>query len=161
MRAGGTDAATMPQASKPHLRDAQASRWEHFPHDADIGVRGWGGTPACAFARAAQALTRIVTDAEIRPLHRVEVSCEAPDLQLLLVEWLDAIIYEMAVRRMLFGRFEVETDGVRRLHGTLWGEDVDVGRHAPAVEPKGATCTALRVAREADGSWSAACVIDV
>ena len=48
-----------------------------------------------------------------------------------------------------------------RLEGTLWGEPVDVARHAPACEPKGATYTALRVAQDAGGSWSAACIVDV
>jgi hypothetical protein len=48
-----------------------------------------------------------------------------------------------------------------RLQGTLWGEPVDVERHAPACEPKGATYTALRVAKGADGNWSAACIVDV
>ena len=48
-----------------------------------------------------------------------------------------------------------------RLRGQLWGEPVDVARHAPACEPKGATYTALRVHEEPDGTWSAACVVDV
>ena len=81
-------------------------------------------------------------------------------LELLLVEWLNAIIYEMAVRKMLFGRFAVRIDD-GRLEGTLWGEQVDVERHAPACEPKGATYTALRVAKNRDGTWSAACIVDV
>ena len=134
--------------------------WEHFPHDADIGVRGFGETPARAFAQAAQALTAVVTQAEVRPLTAVEVSCEAPDLELLLVDWLNTIIYEMAVRKMLFARFAVTIEG-KRLKATLWGEPVDVARHAPACEPKGATYTALRVAQNADGLWSAGCVVDV
>ena len=29
------------------------ARWEHFPHDADVGVRGWGTTAAEAFEQAA------------------------------------------------------------------------------------------------------------
>jgi len=136
------------------------ARWEHFPHEADVGVRGWGATLAEAFEQAALALTAVVTDAAIAPARAVEVTCGAPDRELLLVEWLNAIIYEMAVRRMLFGRFEVRIDGAR-LDGRLWGEAVDVGRHAPACEPKGATYTALKVAQVADGAWSAACVVDV
>jgi len=134
--------------------------WEHFPHDADVGVRGRGTTAAAAFEQAAQALTAVVTHAEVKPQAVVGVTCEAPDLELLFVEWLNAVIYEMAVRRMLFSRFEVRISG-ERLEGTLWGEPVDVSRHAPACEPKGATYTALRVARERDGSWTAACVVDV
>ena len=88
------------------------------------------------------------------------MSCEAPDLELLFVEWLNAIIYEMAVRGMLFGRFAVRIEGTR-LAGTLWGEPVDVARHAPACEPKGATYTALKVAADDKGLWSAACIVDV
>jgi protein archease len=134
--------------------------WEHFPHDADVGVRGWGATEEQAFEQAALALTAVVTDVQVSPQAAIEVSCEAPDIELLLVEWLNSVIYEMAVRKMLFGRFKVRIDG-GRLHGTLWGEPVDVERHAPACEPKGATYTALRVAKASDGRWSAACIIDV
>jgi SHS2 domain-containing protein len=47
------------------------------------------------------------------------------------------------------------------LEGKAWGEPVDVGRHQPAVEVKGATYTGLRVARENDGAWVAECVVDV
>ena len=140
--------------------DAINARWEHFPHDADVGVRGFGATAADAFEQAAHALMAVVTNAEIRPLAAIDVSCEAPDLELLFVEWLNAIIYEMAVRKMLFGRFAVRIEG-ERLNGTLWGEPVDVARHAPACEPKGATYTALKVARSPDGTWSAGCIVDV
>ncbi len=43
----------------------------------------------------------------------------------------------------------------------MWGEPIDQAKHLPACEPKGATYTALRVAQETDGLWSAACMIDV
>ncbi len=146
------DCATSPKESY--------ARWENFPHDADVGVRGWGATAAEAFEQAARALTAVVTHAEVQPQIPIQVTCEAPDLELLFVEWLNAVIYEMAVRDMLFGRFRVKIEG-RRLEGTLWGEPVDVERHAPACEPKGATYTALRVAEDASGTWSAACIVDV
>jgi SHS2 domain-containing protein len=138
---------------------ARKPRWEHFPHGADVGVRGFGETAARAFEQAAEALTAAVTHAGVEARVPVLVRCEAADLELLLAEWLNAIIYEMAVRDMLFGRFVVRLADTR-LEGTLWGEPVDVERHAPACEPKGATYTALKVAEE-DGVWSAACVVDV
>jgi protein archease len=136
------------------------ARWEHFPHAADVGVRGFGRTAAQAFEQAALALTAVVTTAEIAPKAEAQVHCEAPDVELLFVEWLNAIIYEMAVRTMLFSRFSVRIDGTR-LDGALWGEPVDVRRHQPACEPKGATYTALKVAQGADGVWSAQCIVDV
>jgi SHS2 domain-containing protein len=136
------------------------NRWEHFEHGADVGVRGYGASVAEAFEQAALALTGVITDlAAVRPLERVELHCEAPDNELLLAEWLNALIYEMSTRRMLFSRFAVrlESDG---LSGEAWGEEVDVARHHPAVEVKGATYTELSVGRAGDG-WVAQTVVDV
>ena len=133
--------------------------WEHFSHGADVGVRGFGPSLEEAFEQAALALAAVVTETPVVPKIAVTVVCEAPDNELLLVEWLDAIIYEMAARRMLFGRFSVSIRG-RRLYGTAWGESVQP-RHVPACEPKAATLTELRVARDSSGLWSAGCVVDV
>jgi len=126
-------------------------RWEHFAHGADIGIRGRGRTLPEAFAGAAQALTA---------RQQVAVQCEAPEPDLLLVDWLNALVYEMSTRSMLFSRYEVECDG-RRLSARAWGEPIDVERHQPAVEVKGATMTALDVHRDSNGDWIAQCVADV
>ena len=134
--------------------------WAHFPHGADIGIEGWGPTLAAAFEQAALALTAAVTSANVEPIVAVEIVCNAPDRELLFVEWLNAIIYEMAVRKMLFGRFEVSIAD-SQLRGRLWGEAIDRARHEPASEPKGATYTALGVSQSENGIWSARCVVDV
>jgi SHS2 domain-containing protein len=134
---------------------------EHFSHDADIGVRGVGPTREAAFEQAAAALSAAVTEIErIAAATPVEIRCEAPNDELLLADWLNALIYEMATRHMLFRRFAVRIED-HRLDATAWGEPVDRSRHEPAVEPKGASYTELRVTRRADGAWVAQCVIDV
>jgi SHS2 domain-containing protein len=138
-----------------------AKRWEHFAHEADMGVRGSGASKAESFEQAALALTAVITDPEtVRPREVINVTCEAPDDELLFVDWLNALVYEMATRNMLFSRFEVHIDG-QRLNGKARGENVDVARHQPAVEVKGATYTALRVGQDARGEWLAQCVVDV
>ena len=60
----------------PVKGDIWPNRWEHFPHDADVGIRGRGPTLAEAFEQAALALTGIVTDAEIAAGTAVDVTCE-------------------------------------------------------------------------------------
>lgn len=133
--------------------------WEHFAHGSDIGIRGVGATRDEAFSEAARALTAVVTDLDlVAGKLAVPIHSEAPDDELLLVAWLDAVIYEMATRHVLFARFDVQTDD-HRLVATAWGEPVDVARHHPAVEPKGATMTQLRVTH--DSTWLAQTVIDV
>jgi len=137
------------------------ARWEHFEHGADIGVRGIGPDIASAFEQAALALTAVMVDpADVRAAEAVDIACEAPSDERLLVEWLNALIYETATRGLVFARFEVSVaDG--RLRGRAWGEPVDVARHQPAAEIKGATFTELHVGRAADGRWIAQCVVDV
>jgi len=137
------------------------SRWEHFPHQADIGVRGIGATPEQAFEQAALALTAVITDpADVAAKEMLELSCMAPDAELLLVDWLNALIYEMVTRNMLFSRFEVHLEG-GYLTAKVWGEALEVARHHPAVEIKGATYTSLKVVKQPDGIWLAQCVVDV
>jgi tRNA nucleotidyltransferase (CCA-adding enzyme) len=136
-------------------------QWEHFAHEADMGVRGFGASKAEAFERAALALTAVITDLKlVQAAEVIDICCEAPDDELLFVDWLNALVYEMATRNMLFSRFEVHLEG-QMLNGKAWGEKVDVVRHQPAVEVKGATYTALRVSQDKEGNWCAQCVVDV
>jgi tRNA nucleotidyltransferase (CCA-adding enzyme) len=136
--------------------------WEHFSHQADVGLRGHGPTRAAAFEQAALALTAVVCDPGIVGVaDRIEIDCEAEDEEMLLVAWLNALVYEMATRRMLFGRYQVSIADGRRIRAAAWGEPVEVARHQPAVEVKGATVTELRVAEASPGHWLAQCVVDV
>jgi len=135
--------------------------WEHYSHGADIGIRGLGRSAEEAFEQAAIALTAVVADvSRVRQSERIEIHCDAPDLELLLVSWLNAIIYEMAVRNMLFSSYGVVLSGLS-LTGTLVGEAVDPERHQLAVEAKGATVTDLKVECDSERRWLAQCIVDV
>jgi SHS2 domain-containing protein len=135
------------------------ARWEHFAHAADVGVRGVGATLQEAFEQAALALTGVLVDPRlVRRLTTIDISCEAPDDELLLVDWLNALVYEMATRRMLFAGFDVHVEN-SQLTARVQGEPVDRRRHQPAVEVKGA-CR-LRVPKLAPGSRSASSTCDV
>jgi SHS2 domain-containing protein len=136
-------------------------QWELLPHGADIGVRGIGDSKEAAFEQAAVALTAVITDPKsVVAKEAVTLDCVAPDDELLLVEWLNALIYEMATRQMLFSRFEVIISN-HTLRGKAWGEAIDHDRHDLAVEVKGATCTDLLVRQDDSGLWHAQCVVDV
>lgn len=137
------------------------ARWEHLEHEADIGVRGYGSNLAEAFTQAALAMSGVVTELDKIDLSEsVTVECDAPEFDLLLVDWLNEIVYQMATRNMLFGRFEVQILGCH-LQARMLGEKVDQGKHQPAVEIKGATFTDLEVYQADDDEWVAQCIIDV
>jgi len=135
--------------------------WALFHHEADIGVRGIGRTREEAFEEAAIALTAVITNPDsVGCTESVTVDCEAPDPELLFVDWLNALVFEMATHKMLFSRFHVEFNGMH-LHATACGEAIDVARHEPAAEVKGATYTELEVREDEPGKWRAQCVVDV
>lgn len=141
--------------------NAAEAGWKHFEHVADIGVHGRGPTVEDAFEQAALAMTAVAVEPEsVRPIETVMIRCEAPDLEFLLVDWLNALVFEAATRGMLFGEFEVRIEG-SILTAAARGERIDMQRHRPAVEIKGATLTALDVSRSPDGLWHARCVVDV
>lgn len=139
----------------------QNNHWEHFEHKADIGVRGVAMTKAQAFEQAALALMAVITDlAGVEPKEKVQIACEAAEDELLLIEWLSSLLFEMDCRKMLFSRFEVAINH-NKLTAECWGEKIDVARHQPAVEVKGATYMMLSVGQDESGRWIAQCVVDV
>ena len=134
--------------------------WEHFEHQADIGVRGTGNTLASAFEQAALAMNAIITDLSlINPRDKVTITCEEADPELLLTDWLNALIYKMSTDNMLFSQFDVYIAN-GQLKASVWGETVNIKRHQPAVEIKGATYTELAVYKSQE-QWIAQCVVDV
>jgi SHS2 domain-containing protein len=143
------------------MSDKISKKWEHFPHEADIGVRGFGTTMAEAFEMAAVALSAVITEPEkIEPQRKVPITCDGDDDESLLVNWLSSLIYEMDSRKMLFGRFEIEIEK-NHLTAAAWGEKIDVQKHQPTVEVKACTYTELSVRKNPDGNWLAQCVVDV
>lgn len=134
--------------------------YETFDHEADIGIRGFGACPDEAFAHAAAAMYSVMVNIDsIEPRERREVRVSAPERELLLVEWLNALLAESDIERMVFCRFAVRIRG-NELQGEAWGEPLDRQRHEPNVEVKGATFHMLHVGTEA-GRCVAQCVVDV
>ena len=134
--------------------------WEHFEHEADIGVRGYGNTPAQAFEQAARAMMAIIADLSlIQSRELIELHCSDKDAEVLLTDWLNSLIYQISTRKMLFGDFQVQIRN-NLLNAKAWGEAIDIERHQPAVEIKGATFTELAV-KQVDDHWLAQCVVDV
>ncbi len=140
--------------------------FEHFEHGADVGVRGFGATPAEAFEGAALAVFALLSEDPSRVRTSVEERFEvrAAGLEELLVAYLNELISLADTRGLVFGEFEVriETDGSAgfRLSARARGEPFDPARHEWTVQPKGATYTGLRVAHEGQ-RWVAQCVVDV
>jgi len=143
------------------MKNSTTSHWEHFDHDADIGIRGIAPTLEESFEQSALALTAVMTDLDsIKLTSSLSITCSAPDPEILFLDWINELIFQMTTKNLLFGRFEVAINK-ELLTATAFGEEVDREKHHPAVEIKGATFTELRVYQNADAMWVAQCIVDV
>jgi len=147
--------------------------YEFFAHTADVGLRAWGASAAEVFGQAALALVRLLYDpATVAERERLDLSLEAPDGELLLVEWLNEVLYTVDAGRLLFRRFEVAAAGPVaegppdevgvpwRLEATGVGEPPDARRHRVVPAVKAATLHGLALRRGGEG-WVAEVVLDV
>ena len=136
-------------------------RYETFEHESDIGIRGCGNSLEQAFENAAVALYSVMMNiGKIAQTEKKVIAVSAPDRELLLVEWLNALLALSDIERLVFSKFEVKIIEDTTLTGIAWGEPLDRVRHEAHVEVKGATYHMLSV-REENGRYWAQCVVDV
>ena len=134
--------------------------YSYFEHDADVGVVGRGETPERAFEAAARAVFALMAEpASLGETREASVSFVEEDLELALVEWLNALLGAAREQGAVFRRFSLARDGARwtgRAWGEPWRDDMERG-----TEVKGATLTMLAVRQADSAGWEARCVVDV
>jgi SHS2 domain-containing protein len=137
--------------------------FEFFDHTGDVGLIVRAPSLEALFAEAATALTATIVDvAGVRATLAEPVEVSAPQLDLLLVEWLSELLFRFEARGLLVARAAIAVDtGAEgcRLHGALHGETLDP-RHQVKVLVKAVTYHALAVKRTTTG-WEARVVLDV
>ena len=116
------------------------------------------------FAAAADALISVSAgDPErVRELEERSVSIEEPDLELLMLGFLNELVYLRDAHELVLRpkQLRIRREGSPRLEAQLVGERFLPRRHPVAVEVKAATAHGLRVA-EGAGGWEAKVTLDV
>lgn len=131
-----------------------------FEHAADVGVAGEGATLGEAFAAAAWSMFSLETDlSKVRPAREIRFQVREADVELLFVRFLNELLARADLEGLLLSEFTVTVEP-GRLEAAARGEPFDATRHARGIEVKGATLTALRVAKTA-GGYRAQTVVDV
>ena len=130
-------------------------------HTADVGVRAWGDSEAAVFEQAARAMFSLICDPGTVDRREVlDVAVEAPDHELLLVAWLNELLFLFESRRLLLSEFEVLELGATTLRARASGEALDERRHALCGGVKAATYHHLWLGQR-DGRWEAQVILDV
>jgi len=124
-------------------------RFELIEHTADIGLKAFGGTLAEAFANAAYGMFSIMAELdEVRETKSRRVEVSADDVEGLLFEWLNSLLYYLDVEGMLFRKFDIIEFGEKSLKADCSGETYDPSRHCLKIGVKSATYHMLEVDRQ-------------
>ncbi|MHB1412700.1 MAG: archease [Thermoleophilia bacterium] len=136
-------------------------QFELIEHTADIGVRSFGATIAEAFETAAAGMFSLLADpGQICDQQEFPVEVEAEDREMLLVEWLNELLYIYESRGVLLKRFHIREISDTRLLGSAYGEPIDPGRHEIRTDIKAVTYYQLRVKQRKSG-WLTEVILDV
>ena len=127
----------------------KGKRFELIEHTADVGLVAFGKDLAQAFANAAYGLFSIIAEPdEVAETEWREVVLSGPDLEGLLFEWLNHLIYLFEVEMLLFRRFDITGFSEGELRAICFGEKYDRSRHHLKLGVKAATYHMLKVDRE-------------
>jgi len=137
--------------------------FETFEHGADIGIRGYGPSLEEAFAQTAKAMFSLMWEdlQTISPKTEIMVKTNGFDLESLLVFWLNALLSQADIYKVILSKFEPEIKiEDYSLKSKVWGDVLNRGYEHLGIEVKGATFTQAKV-YESKGKWIAQCVVDV
>jgi SHS2 domain-containing protein len=140
--------------------------FDFFDHRADVGIRGYGKTVEEAFGNGAKALFSLMIDLRrVKAEKTFEIHCQALDRETLFVEWLNELLAQSGIHRVVFSHFEVTSIQQRNNHyfikASVKGDAFDSIEHKPRIEVKAATYTELKVEKGVNGVYLAQTIVDV
>ena len=136
-------------------------KFRFINHTADLGVIIFGKTLPELFQNAAESFFSIITELEdIRENEIRHFFLKAPDLEELLVAWLNEFLFLFETEMLLFRRFEINYLTKSNLEANAWGEKYIEGRHSIKRVIKAVTFHQLQI-REKNGHWQTQIIFDL
>ena len=135
-------------------------RYDQVPHTADLAARIYGKTLTELFENAAFAMFDMMADLEgLIQEEEVEISVEAPDLESLLIFWLNEVLYTAYTKSIFFTEFHVISLNDNGLTVSAKGGPLGL-RNRIKNEIKAATFHDVRIG-ETDDGYEVTVVFDI
>ena len=144
-----------------HIVRTVEKPFEIIDHTADIGIVAYGADIKLVFANAALGLFNLMADLDDfeEGLQR-ELELSAEDVEVLLIEWLNELIYIFDVEHIIFKKFEIEKLTSTQVKARCFGEKMKPEQHKLKREIKAATYHMLRISKE-DGTYKVQVIFDI
>jgi|SRR3989344_2939859 len=135
-----------------------------FDHTADVLFVARGDTLPELFRECALATEETMVDVEkIEPKQKIKILVENKDIEGLLHDFLEELVFFKDYKQLLFSKFDIEIqekkDGYS-LTSHAYGEKLDVSRHDPRVDVKAVTRHEFEVVKDKQ-SWKAKVLLDI
>ena len=132
---------------------------------ADIAFSAWGKTLEETFRAAADATMKVMVEEldAIQPQERRDLRLENDQLDMLLFDFLQELIYYKDSEKLMLRIPQVrvqETPKLHTLEAAAMGEKLDPARHHPRVDVKAVTLHRFRLAKT-DRGWEAFVILDI
>ena len=126
--------------------------FEFLDHMSDVYVAAYGRSLEEAFENAGKAFTHTITNVRnIRPVEEREIRVKGMDLEELLYNWLDELLFVFEVENLLFSDFSVrifkKNEGYE-LVAAAKGEKYDPNKHVQKVAVKSPTYSLMEIAKK-------------
>lgn len=135
--------------------------FEVLDHTADIGIAAYGTDIKEVFCNAALGLFSLMAELDdIKEDVQREVKLSAEDEEVLLIEWLNELIYISDVEHIIFKRFEIDEPAGNQIRARCFGEEIKPGQHKVKREIKAATYHMLRISKS-NGGYEVKVIFDI
>ncbi len=121
-------------------------RFELIEHTADMGLKAYGKNLPETFANAAYGMFSIIAELDkVKEKETRTVKISADDIEGLLFEWLNTLLYYFDVEGLIFKRFKIMGLEEGHMMADCFGEKYDPKRHNLKTGIKSATYYILEV----------------
>lgn len=123
--------------------------FETTEHTADIGIKATGKNLSKALSDLALGMFSIITcvdKIEVKECFEIEVG--AGDLETLVFNWLDELLYQHQTNNFLFKDFLIKEANEKSIISRCCGEKYDEQKHAAKSEIKAVTFYGLKVKKD-------------
>jgi len=135
--------------------------FEVIEHTADIGIVAYGADIKQLFANAALGLFNLMADlGNLKEDAKRKVELSAEDIEVLLIEWLNELIYISEVEHIIFKRFDISELSSNKLRSICFGEKIKPGQRRLKREIKAATYHMLRM-NKVDSGYKVQIIFDI
>ncbi|HEU4480294.1 MAG TPA: archease [Actinomycetota bacterium] len=133
--------------------------FEILEHTADVGIRARSDSLEGVFEQATWGLFDIMGARVTGPGETIDIQLEGRDVEGLLVDWLNEVLYLQESRDAVLRDVKVERVTTMDVKGSV--SMAPRQGHLEGTAVKAVTYHQLRVARDDDGRWTAEVFVDV